>query len=63
MPTVKVREAIRLIEADGWYFIGFSGSHRHFKHPNKPGKVTIPGKPWEDLHPKTWASLRRQAQV
>jgi predicted RNA binding protein YcfA (HicA-like mRNA interferase family) len=36
------RDIIRELEADGWYFVGASGSHHHFKHPTKPGKVTLP---------------------
>ena len=54
------REIIRELEADGWYFVGASGSHRHFKHPTKPGKVTLPH-PRKDLHPKTLRSIYRQA--
>jgi predicted RNA binding protein YcfA (HicA-like mRNA interferase family) len=37
------------------------GSHRHFKHPTKPGTVTIAGHPGDDLQPGTEASIRRQA--
>ena len=37
------------------------GSHRQFRHPEKPGKVTIPGKPSEDVGPKLWASIMNQA--
>lgn len=40
---VKVREAIQLVETDGWYLARTRGSHRHFKHPQKPGIVTIAG--------------------
>ncbi len=58
---VKVWEAIRAVEADGWYHIGSTGSHRHYKHATKPGKVTIPGKPGDTLAPGTWASIQRQA--
>ena len=58
---MKVREAIRLIEADGWHQVRQTGSHRHFRHPTKPGTVTIAGKPADDLHPKTQASILRQA--
>jgi predicted RNA binding protein YcfA (HicA-like mRNA interferase family) len=36
------RHIIRELEADGWRFVGATGSHHHFKHPTKPGKVTIP---------------------
>jgi predicted RNase H-like HicB family nuclease len=34
---VKVREAIRLIEGDGWQQVRQRGSHRGFTHPTKPG--------------------------
>ena len=57
----KVREAIRIIERDGWRFERMKGSHRHFKHPIKPGKVTIPGHPSVELKMKTWRSILRQA--
>ena len=54
------RYIIRELEADGWRAAGTSGSHRHFKHPRKPGKVTVPH-PRKDLHPKTIRSIYRQA--
>ena len=38
----KVSEMIRIIEDDGWYFVRQTGSHKHYRHPNKPGTVTIP---------------------
>jgi len=38
---LKVREIIKLIEADGWYLVTTVGSHRKYKHPLKPGRVTI----------------------
>jgi predicted RNase H-like HicB family nuclease len=37
---MKVREAISLIEADGWLLVATRGSHRQYKHPTKPGRVT-----------------------
>ncbi|HEY8300143.1 MAG TPA: type II toxin-antitoxin system HicA family toxin [Methyloceanibacter sp.] len=40
-----MREAIRLIEADGWNLIATQGSHRQYQHPDKPGRVTIAGNP------------------
>ena len=58
---MKVREIIKRIEADGWQQVRQSGSHRHFRHPTKPGTTTIPGKASDDLHPKTQASILRQA--
>jgi predicted RNA binding protein YcfA (HicA-like mRNA interferase family) len=49
--------------ADGWYLIGVEGSHRQFRHPTKPGKVTVAGKLTDDLHPKTQASVLLQARL
>jgi predicted RNA binding protein YcfA (HicA-like mRNA interferase family) len=58
---VKVREAIRLIEKDGWYLARTRGSHRQYKHAQKPGLVTIAGKPGDDLAPGTQNSILKQA--
>lgn len=57
----KVRDAIRTVEADGWQLIRTKGSHRQFKHPEKPGRVTIAGKPSDDLPPGTWGSILKQS--
>ena len=58
---MKLREAIRLIEDDGWYEVAMRGSHRQYKHPTRPGRVTIPGKPSDDLAPGTLNSILKQA--
>jgi predicted RNA binding protein YcfA (HicA-like mRNA interferase family) len=58
---VKVRDAIKRIEAAGWEHARTRGSHRQYRHPDRPGVVTIAGKPSDSLHPKTWASIIRQA--
>jgi predicted RNA binding protein YcfA (HicA-like mRNA interferase family) len=58
---MKVREAIKLIEADGWYLIATRGSHRQYKHREKPGRVTIAGKPSDDIAPGTLNSILKQA--
>jgi predicted RNA binding protein YcfA (HicA-like mRNA interferase family) len=57
----KVRDAIRLVERDGWYHVRTRGSHRHFHHPEKPGTVTIAGHPREDLPSGTWIGIQEQA--
>lgn len=57
----KVREAIKLIEADGWQEVVTKGSHRQFKHSTKSGRVTIAGKPSDDLAPGTYNSILKQA--
>ena len=56
-----VRDAIRLVERDGWYHVGTRGSHQYFKHPVKRGKVTIPGRLSKDLPTWLWDSIQRQA--
>ncbi len=58
---MKVREAIQLIEEDGWYLVATRGSHRQFKHSSKLGRVTVAGKPSDDLAPGTRNSILKQA--
>jgi predicted RNA binding protein YcfA (HicA-like mRNA interferase family) len=57
----KVRDMIKLVEADGWYLVGQRGSHRQYKHPTKKGRVTIPGKLSYELYPDLEWSVLRQA--
>jgi len=60
---VKYREVIALVEKDGWRRHSQKGSHRQFKHPTKPGRVTIAGHPSKDVPPKTLKSILEQAQI
>ena len=57
----KVREAIRLVERDGWYHVRTRGSHRQFHHPVKLGTVTIAGSRGQELEQWVWRSIMRQA--
>jgi predicted RNA binding protein YcfA (HicA-like mRNA interferase family) len=59
--VTKVRDLIKLVEADGWFLIDTVRSHRQFKHPTKLGKVTIAGKLSDDVRKGTLASILRQA--
>lgn len=61
MKKYKVREIISLLEADGWVKITTKGDHRQFKHPTKPGKVTVRGKPNETLDQFLINSIWKQA--
>jgi len=60
---MKVRDAIRMIEENGWRLHSQRGSHGQYTHPIKSGRVTIAGKPGDDIHPKTLNSILKQAQI
>lgn len=57
---MRSREMIGKIEADGWYLIAVKGSHPQYKHPWKPGRVTIKH-PDADLPRGTLNSILKQA--
>jgi len=58
---MKLRDVIKLIEADGWRIKSQRGSHRHYEHATKSGKVTIAGHPSAEAAPKTLRSILVQA--
>jgi predicted RNA binding protein YcfA (HicA-like mRNA interferase family) len=56
-PRMQTQELIRMLEGDGWKLVRVLGSHHHFKHPLKPGMVTVP-------HPdRHLRSIERQANL
>lgn len=57
---MRSREVIEKIKEDGWYEVEVKGSHHPFKHPNKPGRVTVPH-PKSDLPIGTVRSILKQA--
>jgi predicted RNA binding protein YcfA (HicA-like mRNA interferase family) len=59
--TMKVGELLKLIKRDGWYLVATRGSHEQYKHDTKPGRVTVAGKPSDDLAPGTLNSILKQA--
>ena len=52
---------LKAIQNDGWYLVRTRGSHRQFRHDDKTGLVTVPGKPGDDLAPGTFDSILKQA--
>jgi predicted RNA binding protein YcfA (HicA-like mRNA interferase family) len=58
---MKVRDVVKTLEAEGWRLAATRGSHRQFAHQVKAGRVTVPGHPHDDVHPKTLRSIWRQA--
>jgi predicted RNA binding protein YcfA (HicA-like mRNA interferase family) len=61
MRGVKVRDAIKMVEADGWYLVRTRESHRHYKHPKKLGIATIAGQPSVDIPRGTLNSIPKQS--
>ena len=53
-------DVIRLLIDDGWLLDRTKGSHHHFKHPEKKGKVTVPH-PKKDLPQGTVNAILKQA--
>jgi len=60
---MKFREIEKILLADGWRQVGQKGSHHHYKHPSKPGKVTIPEHGGGDINIDTAKSIMRQAGI
>jgi len=59
--AMKVANVVRLLQQNGWRLVATRGSHRQFKHPTRPGRVTVPGKPGDDLAPGTLNSILKQS--
>lgn len=60
MKSYSSREVIRILKDDGWYEVAVVGSHHQFKHPTKPGRVTVKH-PTKSIPPKTLRSIERQS--
>ncbi|HEV7682664.1 MAG TPA: type II toxin-antitoxin system HicA family toxin [Pyrinomonadaceae bacterium] len=58
---MKVRDIVKLIEENGWYWVRTKGSHHQYKHLTKPGLVTVPGKPGADVAQGTLNNILKQA--
>lgn len=58
---MKVGEIMRRLHEAGWVLVAMRGSHRQYKHPVKPGRVTVAGKPSDDLAAGTLASILKQS--
>jgi predicted RNA binding protein YcfA (HicA-like mRNA interferase family) len=56
------REIIARLTAEGWHRVGQKGSHVQFKHPTKPGRVTVPH-PEKDIPIGTLRSIEKQAGI
>lgn len=63
MESVTAKEIIKLIEKEGWYEVRQTGSHKHFKHPEYQGIVTIPVHGKKDITPGTLNSILKQSRL
>jgi len=59
---VDSKQVIKLLEAEGWYLVRVKGSHHQFKHPSKPGLVTVKH-PDADVPKGTLHSIRKQSGI
>ncbi|MBP8937329.1 MAG: type II toxin-antitoxin system HicA family toxin [Agrobacterium sp.] len=57
---MKIGNIVSTLKADGWYEVSTIGSHVQFKHPTKPGRVTVPH-PKRDLPIGTLKSIEKQS--
>ncbi|KAB1087580.1 type II toxin-antitoxin system HicA family toxin [Neorhizobium galegae] len=57
---MKSAEVIALLRRNGWMEVAQKGSHVQFKHPQKPGRVTVPH-PKRDIPLGTLRSIEKQA--
>ncbi|HZF32258.1 MAG TPA: type II toxin-antitoxin system HicA family toxin [Candidatus Angelobacter sp.] len=60
--SISSREAIKRLQADGWYEVAQIGSHKQFKHPSKLGRVTV-NHPVKDMKVGTLKSIEKQSGV
>jgi predicted RNA binding protein YcfA (HicA-like mRNA interferase family) len=56
------RELIKMLTRDGWVLVNVAGDHHQYKHPTKPGRVTIPH-PRKDMPAGTANSILKQAKL
>jgi predicted RNA binding protein YcfA (HicA-like mRNA interferase family) len=56
------RDIISALKAEGWEQVAQKGSHVQFKHPTKPGRVTVPH-PKRDIPLGTLRSIEKQADM
>lgn len=61
MKVLKTSDVLKALLADGWFITAVRGSHRQLRHPVKPGKVTLNGKPSSDIWGQELKSVERQS--
>lgn len=62
MKSYSSREVLKMLLADGWYEVNCVGDHHQYKHPTKPGRVTLTH-PVKDIPIGTLKNISRQSGV
>ena len=62
MKSYSSREVLKMLLNDGWYEVNCEGDHHQFKHPDKPGRVTLTH-PRKDIPIKTLKSISKQSGI
>lgn len=60
MAHMDSKQIIKMLEANGWFLARVKGSHHQFKHPTRPGLVTVKH-PDSDIPKGTLNSIKKQA--
>jgi predicted RNA binding protein YcfA (HicA-like mRNA interferase family) len=60
--AMNCREVIRKLRDAGWFEVAQAGSHKQFKHPVRPGRVTVPF-PKKDIPVGTLKSIEKQSGI
>jgi predicted RNA binding protein YcfA (HicA-like mRNA interferase family) len=61
LPRLTAREVIAALQRAGWEHVRTTGSHRHYRHPDRPGLVTVPDHAGETIFPAILKSILRQS--
>ena len=62
MKSYSSREVLKMLKDDGWYEVNCVGDHHQFKHPTKPGRVTLTH-PRKDIPYETLKCISQQAGI
>ena len=60
MKSYSSRDVLRMLLADGWFEVKCVGDHHQFKHPTKPGRVTV-RHPVKDMGVRDLKSIEKQS--
>ena len=60
MKSYSSRDVLRMLLVDGWFEVNCVGDHHQFKHPTKPGRVTV-RHPVKDMGVRDLKSIEKQS--